>query len=77
MRITINTDEELVQLTKDLLHILVNLRSATKDWQEHYGYRRGEKKKMWEGKADDLISKLDAKRKHSSAEYHITVKIEQ
>lgn len=77
MRITINSEDELVQLTKDLLHIMVNLRAATKDWHEHYGHYRLQKKKMWEGKADDLIAKLDAQRKHSSAEYHITVKTEQ
>lgn len=77
VNVNINTEEELIQATKDLLHVLVNLRHKTKIWHDQYGSKNLSEKKKWEQRADDLIEKLQAQRKHSSGEYHITVKTEQ
>jgi hypothetical protein len=58
IQVKINSEEELVRITTELLFISVNLRKATKDWGEHFGaYYLGQKKR-WENRMDNLIEKL-------------------
>lgn len=56
--VKINSEEELVRITTELLFISVNLRNATKLWHEHYGAYHSGQKKRWESRMDTLIEKL-------------------
>lgn len=73
MIVRIKSEAELVELTKELLHIIVNLRFHSSIWEREYGYLHKMKKKSWEKKADDLIEKLGAEKARVSAEYKITI----
>lgn len=72
MNIKINSEEELIQLAANAVHILANLRRTTKEWNEHFGAPRRERKQYWEGKADELIQQLDAQH----LMHHKQIKIE-
>lgn len=66
MKITVHSEEELLNLCKELLHITVNLRAATKLWEQHYGCALRNKKKYYEARADELIERLQVTdHKHS------------
>lgn len=58
MKITIHSEEELIQVTKELVHVLCNLRKFSKLWEQEYGVKLKERKKYYEAKADELIERL-------------------
>lgn len=72
MRVKVSDEEELVELSRELLHILVNLRHFTIIWGEHFGGTNLVNKKRWERRADELLEKL----KVSKSYLHYTEKIE-
>lgn len=76
VKVTVKTEEELVELTRRLLHIMINLRHWTAIWNEHYGTKNLHEKKKWEKRADELIQELKIKREHPNVPYNITVKTE-
>lgn len=76
MRIRIESEEELLQLAKKLLHCSVNLRFWQKEWNEKHGGNLLEKKKFWEKKMDDLLADLGAEKTHNQSEVHISIKNE-
>lgn len=77
VKVTVKSEEELVELTKKLLHILVNLRHRSTIWHEQHGATNLYAKKKWEQRADELIQELNIQRQHPNAPYSITVKTEQ
>lgn len=58
MKIIIQTEEELIQVTAELIHVICNLRKFTKLWEEGHGVELKIKKKRYEQKADELIERL-------------------
>ena len=76
VKVTVKSEEELVELTKKLLHTLVNLRHRTAIWNEQYGAKNLYEKKKWEQRADDLIRELKIKREHPNAQFSITIQNE-
>lgn len=61
MIVKLNSEDELFETTKELFHVLVNLRHRTKVFDQKYGRDNAISKKLWESKADLLIQKLQAK----------------
>lgn len=53
---TLITEDPLKDL-QELTHIVINLRHYTKLWDEHYGSRLKDSKKLWEANADTWIEK--------------------
>lgn len=76
MRIRIESEEELLELARKLLHCGVNLRYWTKEWNKKHGGILLERKKYWEKKMDDLLEELGAEKTQLQAEVHISIKNE-
>lgn len=47
-----------LKAASELAHILMNLRRATKRWDEEYGSEAKNKKKAWEKRADDYLESI-------------------
>lgn len=58
MRVTIKSEEELIEVAQEAIRILVNLRHSSKAWEEDYGVEKKRSKKKWEEAADRFVSKL-------------------
>lgn len=58
MKIKIDSEQELIDVAQDALHVLANLRKFTKLWEESHGVQLKARKKYYEQKADDLIERL-------------------
>ncbi len=72
MIIKIKDEEELVNMCREAIYILSNLRKFTKLWEESYGVELKKRKKGWEANADRLIERLNAK----SLKAHESIKFE-
>lgn len=46
----------------EAIKIMVNLRSATKEWNQYYGCELLNKKKRWETKADNFLEEFKNKK---------------
>lgn len=57
IHIKADTDEMVKEELREVAHILVSLREATKKWDKEYGYQNRALKKKWEAKADEWINK--------------------
>ena len=62
MKIKVTSEEELVEVAKEALHILQNLRHWTKLWNAHHGSELRERKAYWEEKADLFLEKHKTKK---------------
>lgn len=58
MKIKIQSEQELIDVCTEALHVLSNLRKFTKLWEESYGVDLKARKKYYEQKADELIKRL-------------------
>lgn len=58
MKVRIESEEELVHEFREALHILVNMRKFQKLWEDNLGVELKNRKKYWEGKADEFLLKL-------------------
>lgn len=61
MKIKISSEQELVEVAEELIHIVTNLRKFTKLWNESYGAELKRKKQYYEKRADELIERLQVK----------------
>lgn len=50
----------LAEAFGEMFHVLVNLRCNTRNWENVYGSEAKDKKKLWEGRADNLIEELSS-----------------
>jgi hypothetical protein len=73
MTVKVETEEELIELSRELIHVLTNLRHVTKEWNKYYGGVLAGRKKEWEKRADELIEKMRATPTHQST--HVQVQI--
>lgn len=58
MKIIINSEDELISVAEEALHILANLRKFTALWENSHGVELKNRKKYYENKADELIQRL-------------------
>lgn len=71
MKVTVDSEKELVEMTTELLHILVNLRHWTKLWNENYGGYYLQQKKSWEKRSDDYLQKIGMQKSQQTNEINI------
>jgi hypothetical protein len=71
MDILVKNNVELMELAREALHILVNVRHHTKYWDEHYGALAKTAKKKWEARADDFLERLKAEKTTRMSEVKI------
>lgn len=58
MKIKLPDAETTEKIAGDLLHLLVNLRQRTKDWNDEGGCAHRSKLKSWQDKCDRYIEHL-------------------
>lgn len=58
MNVKVDTEEKLVHTLREAIHILENMRRFQKLWEEAHGVELKERKKYWEGKADNFLTDL-------------------
>lgn len=63
MKVKIESEEQLLEVAREALHVMNNLRYATKMWNMHYGSYWKEKKKYYEERADLFLEKLQVTEK--------------
>lgn len=61
MKIKVTSEDELLTICADALHVLTYLRKYTKLWEENYGVELKTRKKHYEKEADKLIEQLQLK----------------
>lgn len=61
MVVKIHSEQELIEVAQEAIRLLLNIRHATKKWEENYGVELKRSKKKWEEAADKFISKLESK----------------
>lgn len=59
MKVTIKSEQELIEVATEAIHILNNLRHFTKKWNETHGYELKQRKGYYERLADELLQKLN------------------
>jgi hypothetical protein len=73
MKILIQTEEELLQVTSELIHVLCNLRKFTKLWEQDFGVELKTKKKRYEQMADELIERLQVPEHRQAGQIKIEI----
>lgn len=61
INLKVKSEDELINSSADMWHILVNLRAAQIKWHKELGAENARIRKRWEGRADNLIEKLGIK----------------
>jgi len=74
MIVKINSEEELIQVAEELIHVITNLRKFTLLWEKNYGVVLKQQKKYYEKKADELIEKLKVGVHKDPREINIEIK---
>lgn len=73
MKIKIESEDELMEVAKEALHLLVNIRHYTKAWEETHGAELKNRKKHFEGRADEFLKKLEMEKSLRSDAVHISI----
>lgn len=73
MRIIVNSEDDLVTIARNLLHISVNVRYWQKEWNEKHGGVLLERKKFWENKMDEYLKELGARKSNLLTEVKIEI----
>jgi hypothetical protein len=58
MKVKIESEQELISVCEEALHIIANIRKFTKLWEQEFGVELKTKKKRYEQMADELIERL-------------------
>jgi hypothetical protein len=74
MRIVVQSEDELYEISKNLLHISVNLRYWTKEWDKHHGKTLLERKQYWQNRMDEYLEELGARKTQLLTEVKIEIK---
>lgn len=73
--VKVHSEEELMALSGELLHALVNVRYWTKKWEQEYGCEMKIKKKYWEARADELIAKMQGLPQNISGNKKVVIQV--
>lgn len=71
VHVKLNNEKELLELAKEMLHIITNLRYWSNEWNIHHGAVLLNQKKKWEAKADALLERLKTTRSVHKYDVHI------
>lgn len=74
MKVKVTSEEELEKVAAELIHVLANLRKFTRLWETTHGVELKRNKKYYEGKADELIQRLQVPNHKRLHEIKIEVK---
>jgi hypothetical protein len=74
MKIIIESEEELLSVAADAIHVLTNLRHWTKEWEKEHGVELKNNKKHFEQRADELIAKLGSYYQNSRGRITVEIK---
>jgi len=74
MNVKISSEEELKEKFKKAIHLLNNLRRATKEWREHLGCENRKRKEDWENKSDQFLEELEMKHTGRKGDIHVIKK---
>lgn len=77
MKIKINSEQELIGVCEEALHIIANLRKFTKLWEQEHGIELKIKKKRYEQMADELIERLQVPEHRHSGQIKIEINNEK
>lgn len=58
MHIKVDSDEELVKIATEAIHILNNLLEANKNWNDQSGYEARQNKTRWEQLAESYLARI-------------------
>lgn len=72
MNIKVKNNSELMEMARDAIHILNNLRHHTKYWDEHYGALAKNAKRKWEERADEFLEKIQATKTNNRSQVKIS-----
>jgi hypothetical protein len=73
MKIKIQSEEELISVCEEALHIISNLRKFTKLWEQEFGVELKTKKKRYEQMADELIERLQVPEHRQAGQIKIEI----
>lgn len=73
MKIKISSEQELISVCEEALHIISNLRKFTKLWEQTHGVELKERKKYYETKADEFIERLQVPEHRQAGQIKIEV----
>lgn len=73
MKIKISSEEELLKVATEAIHLLSNLRHFTKKWNETHGYDLKQRKTYYEGLADSLLERLKVTEHRQSNQIKIEI----
>ena len=72
--IKVESEEELLKMAQEAVHILKNLRYWQSAWQTHYGGELLKAKKKWEQRADDFLSNFPQEKTNHADDLSIQIK---
>lgn len=58
MKVTIKSEQELIEVATEAIHLLSNLRRYQKLWENNYGVELKQRKKYYEELCDKFLEKL-------------------
>lgn len=73
MRIKVDSEEELLKVAQEALHLLVNMRHYQKRWHTEFGAILKNRKKEWEDKADTFLERLQMEKSFKSGSIKIEI----
>lgn len=74
MKIKVSSEDELVKVAQEGIHILNNLRYWTKLWNAHHGRELRDRKQYWEEKADLFLEQLQVEEHRGQNQIKIEMK---
>ena len=74
MKIKIESEEQLVEVCEEALHILANYLKFSELWEKHHGSDLNSRKKYYQRKGWELIKRLEVPEHKSVHEIKIEIK---
>lgn len=74
MKIRITSEEELIEVATEAIHLLSNLRHMTKLWNESHGCELRNRKKYYEELSDKFLEKLKVTEHREAKQIKIEIK---
>lgn len=73
MRVIIHSEDDLVDVTRNLLHISINLIHWTKEWEKYHGKILNDRKKYWQNRMEEYLEELGARKTQLLTEVKIEI----
>lgn len=73
MKVKVTSDQELVDLACELLHVMQNMRYWQNRWHNEHGSILLRQKIRWEARADQLLGELNMEKTHKANSIKIEI----